>query len=51
MKALKYVIRKEKVGMDNGIDRLADLLATLIEKYVDELKLDSLPNPPRPTDE
>lgn len=36
--------------MDNEIDRLADLLANLIEKYAEELDLESLPDPPRPTE-
>ena len=34
--------------MNNEIDRLADLLANLIEKYVEELDLPSLPDPARP---
>ena len=38
-------------SMKNGIDRLADLLANLIEKYADELDIHTLPEPPRPTDE
>jgi len=36
---------------NHDIDRFAELLASLIEKYADQLDLDSLPCPPRPTDE
>jgi len=42
-------MRKERVSMDNDIDRLADLLANLIEKYADKIDLENLPDPPRPT--
>lgn len=40
-----------KVSMDNEIDRLADLLAKLIEKYAEKIDLESLPVPQRPTDD
>jgi len=36
--------------MDTDMDRLADLLANLIEKYAEEIDLESLSDPPRPTD-
>ena len=37
--------------MDTNMDleRFADLLANLSEKYIDKIDLDSLPTPPRPT--
>jgi len=35
----------------NDMDRLADLLANLIEKYADKIDLDKLPEPPKLTDE
>lgn len=38
-------------NMDMDIERLANLLAYLIEKYGDKLDLESLPDPPRPTTE
>jgi len=44
-------IYTEKIGMNNDIDRLADLLANLIEKYANKIDLDTLPEPHRPTDE
>ena len=37
--------------MKNEIDRLADLLANLIEKYADKIDIHTLPEPPRPTDD
>lgn len=37
--------------MDMELERLANLLAYLIEKYGDKLDLESLPDPPRPTTE
>jgi hypothetical protein len=37
--------------MDTDMDRLADLFANLIEKYGNEVDIDDLPEPPRPTDE
>ena len=37
--------------MNDDMDRLADFLANLIEKYADKIDLDTLPEPPRPTDE
>jgi hypothetical protein len=33
---------------NNELDRFANLLATLIEKYTDKLSLDFLPEPTRP---
>lgn len=33
--------------MDLELERLADLLAYLIEKYGDKIELESLPDPPR----
>ena len=44
-------MREEEVGMDNDMNRLADLLANLIEKYAEQIDIDSLPDPPRPTDD
>lgn len=44
-------MRKEKVSMENDINRLADFLATLIEKYVGVMELESLPDPQRPQDD
>lgn len=36
--------------MDKDLDRLAELLADLIEKYAERIDLDNLPDPPpRPT--
>lgn len=37
--------------MDNDMNRLADLLANLIEKYAEQINIESLPDPPRPTDD
>ena len=37
--------------MDMELERLANLLAYLIEKYGGKLDLESLPDPPRPTAE
>ena len=37
--------------MDNDMNRLADLLANLIEKYAEQIDIDSLPDPSRPTDD
>lgn len=44
-------MRKEEVGMDNDMNRLADLFANLIEKYAEQIDIESLPDPPRPTDD
>ena len=40
---------KETDSVDLELERLADLLAYLIEKYGDKIELESLPDPPRPT--
>lgn len=32
--------------MNNDLDKLADLLGSLIEKYSDKIDLNSLPDPP-----
>lgn len=32
--------------MDNDLQRLADLLGDILEKYADKIDLDSLPDPP-----
>lgn len=37
--------------MENDMNRLADLLATLIEKYAEEMDLESLSDPTRPRDD
>jgi len=37
--------------MNIELERLANILAYLIEKYGDKLELESLPDPPRPTAE
>lgn len=42
---------KETDSVDLELERLADLLAYLIEKYGDKIELESLPDPPRPTTE
>ena len=34
--------------MDMDLERFADLLTGLIEKYANKIDLDSLPDPPRP---
>lgn len=34
---------------DIELERFANLLKRLIEKYIDKIDLDSLPDPPRPT--
>lgn len=34
--------------MDNSLDKLADLLGNLLEKYSDKIDLSSLPDPPSP---
>lgn len=44
-------MKKDLPSINNEIDRFAKLLATLIEKYAEQLDLDSLPCPPRPVDE
>jgi len=41
----------EITSMNNEIDRLANLLTNLIEKYADKIDLENLPQPPRPTDD
>jgi len=46
-----HIMRGERVSMDNEMDRLADLLASLIEKYSGELDIECLPDPPRATDD
>lgn len=35
--------------MNTELDELAKLLSYYIEKYVNEIELESLPDPPRPT--
>lgn len=35
--------------MDDDLQRLANLLGDILEKYADRIDLDSLPDPPRPT--
>ena len=42
---------KETDSVDLELERLADLLAYLIEKYGDKIELESLPDPLRPTTE
>jgi len=37
--------------MDKEMDKLADLLANLIEKYGEKLDIECLPDPPRATDD
>jgi len=34
--------------MDTDMDRFADLLASLLEKYADGIDLENLPDPPEP---
>ena len=40
-----------KAVLHTEIDRLAELLANLIEKYADRINIDMLPDPPKPTNE
>jgi len=42
---------QEKAILHTEIDRFAELLANLIEKYADKIDLDTLPDPPKPTNE
>lgn len=35
--------------MDNDLDKLADLLGNLLEKYSDKIDLDDLPDPTPPS--
>ena len=42
---------KETDSVDLELERLADPLAYLIEKYGDKIELENLPDPPRPTTE
>lgn len=35
--------------MNNDLDKLADLLGSLLEKYSDKIDLNSLPDPPPPS--
>lgn len=42
---------QEKAISHTEIDRFAELLANLIEKYADKIDLDTLPDPPKPTNE
>lgn len=37
--------------MDMDLERFADLLTGLIEKYATKIDLDSLPDPPRPEEQ
>ena len=43
--------RSSAMNNENEIDRFAELLASLIEKYAEQLNLDNLPCPKRPADE
>ena len=51
---IAFISRREIDSMDksmsNEMDRLATLLASLIEKYAKEIELEDLPDPPRPAD-
>jgi len=42
---------QEKAVLHTEIDRLAELLANLIEKYADKIDLDTLPETPKPMDD